>query len=391
MLDKIPDKLISKRIINNWNPYSSNLINYNLVNQYCQRGFKKWVQSLENPLAIDWIEQLFTAQLTDINDTFKGLEKKLGSENFQHLLTETFKQGGQAIEINKKIKSIQGEIYAYYFLDDYEVKNLSKINKYGDWESENSIISVKSILDLDIQYQLIEREIRGLHFIEENSAIRNFNHVRLNAQAGIDDLFLQHICQFINQSLNSTLKHCINNINYCNNIHIEYFIPLFNNQNTYYGQVLINVINYLQHNERIVYIEISEYRFSEHPNSKHRIELIFRDYLGRPKVNYYITNETYSYYKVNKLNWEFLNQRISDNLKKFDSYANNPKIKKEFIGWINLSISPMHQFFIQSNRDLIGQKIKEIINNRSYRVFVCLIPQWGFDMKEPIIFDFKVQ
>lgn len=105
---------------------------------------------------------LINDDLDYFNRNLANSEKELGEENLIKIFYELESQEGGTEEILKKLESLIFEICTGLKLKKRGFKNLEKINKYGDWKAEESIISVKSILDLDFNFQIIDNVLRGL-------------------------------------------------------------------------------------------------------------------------------------------------------------------------------------------------------------------------------------
>ena len=56
--------------LKDWTQYSNNLSNYPLAKKYLSYILKKWVENVQNPLEIQWIESLW-------NDRLQYLENRL--------------------------------------------------------------------------------------------------------------------------------------------------------------------------------------------------------------------------------------------------------------------------------------------------------------------------
>lgn len=58
----LKNKFIPKDKLKDWTQYSNNLSNYPLVKKYLSYILKKWVENLQNPLEIQWIESLWNVK-----------------------------------------------------------------------------------------------------------------------------------------------------------------------------------------------------------------------------------------------------------------------------------------------------------------------------------------
>lgn len=193
-VDVMPKNLIRKDDLNKWNKYSQNICKYPCIDKYLSKIIKEWVEKYGNPLQIPWVLWSYIDRLKELNEAFKLLEERAGKETVNKLMNElnTYKPES-AYEILNKIHSLIGEITVFFELSK-KYKNIRKINSMGDWECNNSIVSVKSKLILDFNYQIIENFIKSLFYIEENYILRKYGEIEIkDSYKNIDDVFLKKI------------------------------------------------------------------------------------------------------------------------------------------------------------------------------------------------------
>lgn len=378
MLDIMPQKLIRKNDLNNWGRYSDNISNY--VKKYLQDTLKYWIEHINNPLSIRWVLELFEGEIDYLDKTLKELEEKINENDLKDLIKELPKKTKYPSEITKKILSLNGELYALNELSQ-KYKNIKRIYSVGDWECDDTIFSIKSILDLDFNYQVMENHIRSLFFIEENNTLRNYDYILLQAQENIDDKFREKIISFLEVELINLLIKCDSFSGYKELVANDV-------DATKSPVVLIRVsMDKKDTSEREVIITIREDR-SGKLKSYHQVEIILKD--GKTdKIGFSIEYDTDCYWEGCLMDRNKVKSRIEEKVKEFDKGFQKSKEKnKYFEGWINVSVHSMHEGDINKNKDEIWQFIKGVIGTKNYKIHVSFSPQMRFDLEKPVILDF---
>jgi|GEM_PF-6886185 len=208
MVDMRRIPLIKKDSINDWNNYSRNIETFPYLRKYLEHPIKKCIEKTSNPLAIEFIVWLLMGDMGELErseEAFKELEDNLGENN----LKKTFKELEDEInskskshQISRKIASLWAEILAAnYLIKIYDsVKRYEKVG--GDWLcNDSTIVSVKTKLDLDLNYQLIDNSIFSLFCPEENDVIKRYNKIILKSDNRIEDAFINNIIWFLENHL----------------------------------------------------------------------------------------------------------------------------------------------------------------------------------------------
>lgn len=381
----IPEGLISQKDLNNWKKYSAGLKENKFVKKYLGTTLKRWVENLLSPMSVNWVLWLYKSKLDKLNEYLETFENRLGEENLKLLFSELKKEAGNTESTIIKIRSLTGEITAFNKLADEGHKNLKKISAGGDWESETAIISVKSILDLDLNYQLIENTIQGMICIQENSILRKYSNIRLNDEKNLDHKFRAKIIWFLQNSLLNTLQFVDDTLE--NNDEVEIKTTKFymgDGQQDGYLKILLTGDS--DDSNKTITANLQEDRYGM-PELEHKLEMNFR--INNPQYSniFCISFDTNTYWDGQILDFDHLQKSIKEHLEKFDQDKEKLKSNKSFIGWINISIHPMHECYVLENKDKIEELLRTTKSDRQYKVIFCLNPQWGFDLKKAIIFE----
>ena len=87
------------------------------------------------------------------------------------------------------------------------------------------------------------------------------------------------------------------------------------------------------------------------------------------------------------LDFNYLCESIQKHLEKFDKNKQNLKNGKDFVGWIDISIHPMHQCYVLGNKQRIEEFVRTIKCDKQYKVVFCLRPQSNFNLTKAIIIE----
>jgi len=380
----LPKNLISKKDLKIWKKYSAGLKDKKFVKKYLETTLKKWVKNLSNPISINWILWLYKNKLEKLNKNLESLENKMGEENLTLIFDELKKEGGNTESVLIKIDSLTGEIIAFEKLTDDGHTNLIKISTGGDWESETAIISVKSILDLDLNYQLIENTIQGMICIQENSILRKYSKIRLDDEKKLDHKFRKKIIWFLENSLLNTLQFIDEELENNDNIEIE-TTKFYIKKKQQTGYLKIYLYGNSKHSKKTITITLQEDRVGK-PKLEHQLEIYFRINDSQYRNIFSISFNTNTYRDGKPLDFDRLQESIQKHLNKFDQDKEKLKNNKSFIGWINISIHPMHESYVLKNKEKIEEFMKTNKGDRKYTIVFCLNPQLGFDLRKAIIF-----
>ena len=376
MINILKNKFIPKDKLKDWTQYSNNLSNYPLVKKYLSYILKKWVENVQNPLEIQWIKSLW-------NDRFQYLENRLDyfeNEIEKEILIEVLNElkninHKEPEEISKKINSLESEIEVFNMIKD-KCNKIVKIHEIGDWKCDNKIIhSVKQIAKLDLNYSLIEKALRGLFYIKENSLLRNFSSIKVLKGKNIDDKFLKNVLVFIREYLVIILR--LHDKIMANNI------SLFNEQKTFmnnkYGRLEIKSTAYNKNGQLSVIFDLIEHRFCN-IKQKNALQILFEK---KPGNYLFIFADSDAFWNGEKFDWKILKSRIDVNINKFDKAfiklnKNNDR-KEKFVAWINIIVHPKYETYIKNKKKEIKNiLISHIGNIQNYEVIILFTFQWNF-------------
>jgi len=366
MIDKLPSKLISKDDVNNWDLYSTNLKKYGYIDKYLGNKIETWVRRLENPLELPIIYNLFIDKLNYLDDNLRRLEEYLGKENLEKLNSEIEVKSSSAHQNFQKIVSLEGEIVVYSELKKtYGLIN--KVEKSGDWETEEKIISVKTITGLDHNYKNIENALRSLSCLEENEIIREkFNHINIFNAESLNYNLLNDLLDFIRKDMLGLLKDL-------SIIYIQF--PEIGIRNEYLREkVKVYIDVFEQYGRRKINFNITSLE-----KDLGAIGISFTEngdaFRGIISVSY----DTNGYYMEEKINVDEIARRIQNIINEINIEY---KIDKKFELWVVLYLHDKHSHYIMNSRQELKSELKNKVNYNSLSVFFLIIPELVFDLKQ---------
>lgn len=374
-ISSMPQKLISKNDLKNWDRYSENINKYPYVNKYLCDTIKKWVERYDNPLQIPWVLHLYQNCLEYLNESLKSIENKFGEENVGELLKELINSNFKyAFEILGKMYSLNGEMFTFYQLSK-KYKTIKKTDTVGDWEGDNFLVSVKTKFDLDFNYEIIENCIISLFYIEENKNLREYGNIRIKGK-NIDDKFRNNVILFLQSNK---------------------FIELFDDSHFPEQKYNFNTIDFqfscndtgsnkdkLKVSVTWGYLDLRGGKFISVSlkNDSHNIEINFK----AEKRAICITFPNDVYWEGNKIDRDWLRNYIKGMISKFDkSFEKN----KNFIGWVNIFVHHKYEKDVLNNNEEISEILREVIGNKDYEICILFKPQYRFDLKETKIICIK--
>lgn len=366
----MPKQLISRDKIKDWSQYRILWESFPKVQVYLVGIFEQWVTTLEHPLDVQWIQDLFEGgeYINELDKKLARWEGLVGKNNLRSIFEELKKKcSGQADAIITEIYGLLGEVDAFSWLSSNRYTGLKKINIVGDWENKKAIISVKSKLDLDLNEKIIKDVLRGLFFIEENSALRDYCYINLRDGQEINDSFRKDIIEFLHNSLCEQLVKASGSF--------QYPIRIMHND------ILVEIGPNMSKGISVSFKKI------ENKIIKRQLDIDFQASItGNIVIQGNISKEPSGILDLSRLS-DYIKNRIEN----FDkSLCKIPqKDKKLFIGWINVFIHIKHEEFVKKNQEEIkrfleGQVKKQFVK---YPINFCFIPTEGFYLKDLIVFE----
>ncbi len=380
----IPKKSYSRDELKNWSLYEQNLSNYPTIKKYLGAIMQKWVENLNNPLAVKWLRQLFESELDSSEISFKNYDKEY-PDLLKEILKELKGEINNEREIIKKIDSINGELQAFHYLKNKGYSKIDKENLYIDFkcyrnkgsegQPDNCIgVSVKT--KFDSNEFIISDYIYSLLYLEENKELKNYDF-DFESIKGLRDKFINNILDYLYTGLTTLV---IDLPLSGNGNHFEPLVEFIPNTN-----IQLTAEKYYINSEKI------EIKFSENNTSSLTLKLNNERESLRiiPKIS--IGNIPCQYQDVESYIFENINPFIDDNLKKFADDKKKWSSKNSssyFCGIMNIPVKSDKEYGFLNDIERFPKWLQEKCNGLDYKIIFRFFPFLTFDLKEPKIFEF---
>lgn len=222
-----------------------------------------------------------------------------------------------------------------------------------------------------------------MFFIQENDILRKYSYIDLQDSKKMDHQFRTKVIEFLQNSLLNILRFIDNELAQVDDAETKTTKFYFKGEKQT-GYLEARAFGYTDNSEKVIEIILKEGRAGEE-KIEHQLKIKFESRVEESKT-FSIGFDTNTYWEGQGLDFNYLCDSISKHLKKFDQDKNGIK-NKNFIGWINISVHPMHECYILGNKQKVEEFVKEIKCKRKYKVVFCLNPQMGFDLTKAIIFE----
>lgn len=372
--DILPDNPIVKSEINNFNYFKPKIDKLTITKKYLNSTLRYWIENTPNPLSIPWIQNLVTDDLNWLEDRLNTLETTIGNQVVESIHAELEEENANnPTAIIRKINSLAGEINALIDLTKLGFRNLNKVNRYGDWINEDSIISVKTKFNLDSNYLILENVIRGQMFIAENVILRQYSQVRIRNEVKYNDSINSRVIKLLDSALPALLKRADKGIDE--------------------GRLIYDKVECSDLISTKLNVEVHRYNAMSR-DKKIEIKIAYQDssitleFIKQDKIKQFsnFTADSDGFHPVG-IRQELTELNLDSIIEKLDSAFLADKTKRTFVGWINIEVHSKFEKYITENQLEVHKELRLLIGTKPYRVFVCFIPHYGFDLAGRLVMD----
>ncbi len=267
-------------------------------------------------------------------------------------------------------------------LSELGAENVEKLTTWGDWHADGLTISVKTILDIDRNYQLIEDVVEGLGYLEEYPIVRSTNHFRVFNGDGLDDRFVAKILGFLHSDLEEMLEHLVSGMGHPRWAYskVEALRDPDVAGTNEKGRFLVKGLRH--HKE--VFVELEDIGVGESPKQEHCIKLKIE--LRQDVSHDFATSNDFNAWSGEpEIDREKLGRQIADKLGTIET-KNIGKDTTRFAAWINIVAHPSLQPGIAGHPERIRGLLSEFVEGVDFPVLVYIYG--GFELAKPVLLRF---
>jgi hypothetical protein len=387
-LTLLPEQPISLHDAHNWATYKKSLERTPLAHKYLRETLRSWVEvaDVPNPLVLPWIRSLVNGDLEFLERFLIDLESEMGESNLGMLLDDLLRKKGSASDIRRDIASLWGEIMAFRYLRDLGANEVKKITARGDWLADDQTVSVKTILDIDHNYGVVEDALEGYAYLDECPTIRQLAHVRVKNGRGLDYEFMAKVLRLIDMHLEKILAFLVKDLGfpdwYFSSIEVEALrIPEAAHADES-GRLLLKAT---RHDHEKMLLTLDDIRAGKPANGPgHGIELEFE--LGEPESpEFSTTNDLNTWSGMPQVDKVRLGRQISGKICELVD-KNAGKNLSEFAAWINIAMHPSLQQGVATQNDEFRDFLANHVGEVEFSVVVYAYG--GFELAKPVFANF---
>jgi len=383
-LTMLPEKPIPLRVARDWANYEKSLGTTPLVRKYLLEILKGWVENpqIHNPLALPWLRALVNGDLGLLEQVLIEFESNIGESNFSKLISDLLRPNEPLQHTHRCLSALFGEVMTFRKLRELGAENVEKISVWGDWLADGLTISVKTILDIDRNYQLIEDVVEGLACLEEYPMVRATYHFEVFNGEGLDDRFMAKVLDFLHADLEEMLEHLVSGMGHPRWAYSKLEalrdpdVAGTNEKGSF-------LVNGFRHHKK-VFVELEDIGVGESPKQQHRIK--FEIELRQDDSHVFATSNDFNAWSGEpEVDREKLGRQIADKLNTIEM-KNKGKDISRFAAWINIEAHPSLQPGIAGDPERIRALISELVEGVDFPVLVYIYG--GFELAEPVLLQF---
>lgn len=368
-LFKRPSELISEDQLQNWEVYSSHLLQYPTVSKYLGDHMKRWVGTIQNPIEVRFIRYLLTDQLKGLEDFLISMEGILGEEQLHATIDEVRNESESHLIFSKKWISIHGEMYvAKRLRQDYPYVAIEKLNTLGDWKVGKVIVSVKSKQGLTCFWESLLDIIAAKYYTAGNDYLSQYGRIGISGtECELGDRPRKDIVTFVRQDFPNIVKFadsCIEARECPVNISLEM---------QYSRDAMCEIFV----NDDIAYVDVSGLQLNNGVIGNVHIELSER----YNKYPYVSLVEPHTAYFQREFRLNGLENSVSGWLNKFEKAVDEIDSSENFIGWV---IFPIHISQLKNDQPIGSNDVKQIlqsvIGSRVFETRISFVPEFADSM-----------
>lgn len=384
-LDLLPDRLVTKDELHKWVTYAPRLEGQKYGVKYLSKYLRSWIENLRvgNPLQIPWVRALLSGGIRSLHRTLCDLEAQMGERVLPSLLADTLRVTTPAHEVSRDIASLFGEILAYRELRKRHAQ-IEKITEHGDWKADDIVVSVKSVLDMGFNYQLLENAIEGLLPLAESESLRMCRSFRLAKGKGLDYQFLKKLLGFINEHLEPVLRVALGLFQSREWVHLGMEAQRYYLDSDERCAGFLNV-SLRRYRDCGIMLNLKGEREGEGDDASHVLEIAIEERHGEDQ-SVSVTNDMNTWWGMPEVDKKRLGRKISENIDKLKATKGKLSANTPFKGWINIAAHPSIETGIAKKGPAFRDFLTSYIGKTDFEVIICA--HGGFELSKPHILVF---
>jgi len=379
-LTMLPDSPVCLSETRNWSLYENGLAKMPLVRKYLGDTLRSWVEEagVPNPLVLPWVRALYDGSLSFLEPHLADLEAELGRSNLEALIDDLLRKTGPALDLRKDVAALYGEIVAFRGLRDMGAKSIQKVTSRGDWHADGVDVSVKTILDIDHNYQQIEDSLEGNAYLEEFPTLRRMRHIQLRKGRGLDNELMSKVLRLLDHGLERLLAFLLNDFGYpdwhyfsLEGLRVPEVVPVDER-----GRFSLKA---MRHGSQSILLVLEDIRAGEPPGSDgHGLEMDFekRDDDAR---EFSTSNDLNAWWGMPEIDQKRLGEKIAG---KARAIMSKKREGLPLAGWINVETHPSLQQGIAARPEALEQFASKWVGECDIPLLVHAFG--GFELAKPV-------
>ena len=323
---------------------------------------------------------LASGGLLKLEGFFSEFRNEIGEKNLEDLVHDLLLPNEPLLQTLRRPAALYGELLTYRELHALGARSIKKMTEDGDWLADGHTVSVKTILDLDSNYQLIESAFEGLAWRSEYPMIRRTKGLVLRNGEGLDDRFMRQILDFLHSDLEKLLVQ---------------LLTIAPHPRWYYAQIELMRdpataetkekrrfrVKASRWEEKQIHVELLGIGGSPPSTGKRQLtlRLTLRNDAAR---DLWMSNDYDAWSGSGQTSFGKLGDQIQNRLDAL-SKAHERGAAKSFLGWINITTHPSHQEEVATDPTQMQDLVTRLTSDLPYPTVVCLYG--GFELAKPLL------
>ena len=376
----LPESPVSLSEAGNWSLYEDGLAETPLVRKYLEETLRSWVEQsgVPNPLVLPWVRALYDGMLSFLEPHLADLETMLGDSNLAALVDDLLRKAGPALDLRKDVSALYGEVVAFRGVRGMGAKSIQKMTSRGDWHADGVDVSVKTILDIDHNYQQIEDSLEGNAYLEEFPTLRRMRHIQLRKGRGLDNELMSKVLRLLDHGLERLLAFLLDDFGYpdwhyfsLEGLRVPEVVPADER-----GRLSLKA---MRHGNRSILLVLEDIRAGESSSlGGHGLEMDFEERSDNTHA-FSTNNDLNTWWGMQEIDQERLGKKIAV---KAEEITSKKREGSPLAGWINIETHPSLQKGIAAKPEALKRFASEWVGECDIPILIHAFG--GFELAKPV-------